>query len=237
MKKLALVTLVALIAVACDDKNAVSPSVQQAAVKAQAEGDKTPSHPTTQELLTGPRKRLTLAPVPFSASVPLPWKLENLASGAVLAGPTPSGEVQIQLSSRTSVKKEDLDIVQRAAKKELAATQPAIKRVLKAELKKLPNSAAQVFERQAIGQPAPLIVTDANNHEHTETATPFDWTLTLYVPNGTDFARYELNFIGGLTAEQYKQDQQLLEAILSSLIYEPSAATPPPAAAPTTKPI
>jgi hypothetical protein len=227
MKKLALIPILALIAVACDDKSTLSPAAQQAAVKAQAEGDKTPSRPTTQELMTGPRKRITLTPVPFSVSVPFQWKLENLAGGSVvvLAGPTPSGDVQIQLSTRTPAKQEDLDIVQRAAKKELAASQPSSKKVLKAELRKLDNN-IQIFERQAVGQPAPLIITDANNHEHTETATPFDWTFTLYVPNGPDFARYELNFIGGLTAEQYKQDQPLFDAIIKSLVYEPTSAAP-----------
>ncbi len=229
MKKLALLPLLALIALACDDKNTLSPSARQAAANAQAQPDKAPSRPTTQELLSGPRKRLTLIPVPFSASVPVPWKIENLAGGSVvvLAGPTPSGDVQIQLSTRTAVKQEDLDIIQRAAKKELATTQPGTKRVLKAELKKLPNNNVQIFARQAVGQPAPLIITDANNHEHTETATPFDWTITLFVPNGPDFARYELNFIGGLTAEQHKLDQALLEGIMASLMYEPSAATQP----------
>ncbi|HEX8520923.1 MAG TPA: hypothetical protein VF669_01620 [Tepidisphaeraceae bacterium] len=222
--------LAALILIgACDDRTSVPQNVQDAATKAQADAAKGPQRPTTQELLTGPKKRLALTPLPFSAQVPGSWRVETLASGSltVLTGPTPSGEAQVQLSSRSLTSKDELGVIQRAAKKELATTQAGTKHVLKADFRKLGD--AELFERQAVGQPGPLVVTDLNNQEHTVTATPYTWTITLFVPKGDSYAKFELNFLG-LTAEQYKQDKALLDQIVNSLAHDPTAA-------PATQPI
>jgi len=204
--------------VGCEEKNSATENAKVAA-KAEAEARKGPQRPTTQELLTGPRKRINVTPLPFSANVPLSWKVESLGAGSiiVLTGPSPSGEAQIQLANRSTAKKEELEIIQRAAKKEL--TQPAtdsVKRTVKVDFRKLGD--VEVFERQAVGLPGPLTTTDAQGIEHTETATPYTWTVMLFVPQGSEYARYEMNFIG-LTAEQYKQDKQLLDAIMATLQY------------------
>ena len=221
---MALLVVVSLTA-SCDDKNAVPASVQQAAVKAQAEGPKGPARPTTQELMSGSRKRLVLAPLPFSVRVPTPWKVDSLGGGSiiVLGGPTPSGEAQIQLTTRSPAKKEELEVIQRAAKKELSQpTTDSSKKTVKAEFRKLGD--IEIFERQAVGQPGPLTITDDKGQERIETATPYTWTLTMFIPQGSgDYARHEMNFIG-LTAEQYKQDQPLLDDILKSLNHEAAAA-------------
>ena len=223
-------TILALLAViGCDDKN--SETAEQAVAKTRTEGPQGPKHPTTQELLTGPRHRLALKAIPFSVSTPLEWKVENLINGSivVLTGPTPSGEAQIQLSIRPTAKKDELEIIHRAARKE--ATQPASqslsKHVVKAEFRKMND--IEVFDRQAVGQPGPLTVTDAKGIEHTETATPYTWTVILFVPQGADFARYEINFIG-LTAEQYEQDKPLLNEVINSIQYDASSV-------PATQPI
>ena len=78
------------------------------------------------------------------------------------------------------------------------------------------------FCRYVVTGGAPLIVTDSNNQERTVTATPYSWNLTLYVPQGKNFGRYEINFIG-LTREQYLQDKSVLEVIIDSLRYDPTA--------------
>ncbi len=234
MKILVCVALTSILCwgLACDDNNTVPPAVQQAAEKAQAQGPKGPPRPTTQELLTGGRRRFALSPLPFSVSVPTSWKVDSLGAGSitVLAGPTPSGEAQIQLSTRSVAKKDELEIIQRAAKKEL--TQPATdstKRTIKADFRKLGE--VELFERQAVGQPSPLTLTNPDGSERVETATPYTWTLMMFVPQGNDFARHEMNFIG-LTAEQFQQDKGLLEGMLASLQYDPGNAP----VMPTTQP-
>jgi hypothetical protein len=213
-------------AIACDDSTSVPPSVQDAATKAKAQGPQGPLRPTTQELLQGSRKRLALTPLPFSVNVPTSWKIDSLGSGSitVLTGPTPSGEAQIQLSSRSTIKKEDLEVVQRAAKKE--TTQPTTdvsNKTVKAEFRKLGE--VEIFERQALGMSGPLTITNPDGTERTENATNFKWTLMLFVPQGNEYARHEMNFVA-LTAEQLKQDKELLEGILKSLQYEPGNAAP-----------
>jgi len=227
MKILAATVLVAIVLVAfgCDDSSSVPPSVQQAAVKAKAHGPQAPPRPTTQELVNGPKRRLPLTPLPFSVSVPPSWKVQSLGAGSitVLTGPTPSGEAQIQLTSRATAKKEELEIIRRAAKKEMSqpTTESLSKKTIKADFRKIGE--VEVFERQAIGQPGPLTVQDADGREHTETATPFNWTLQMFVPQGDEYALYEMNFVV-LTAEQYQQDKQLLQPILDSLQYDVAAA-------------
>ena len=213
-------------AIACDDSTSVPTSVQEAATKAKAQGPEGPARPTTQELIKGSRKRLALTPLPFSVSVPTSWKIDSLGSGSitVLTGPTPSGEAQIQLTSRATMKKEDLEVVERAAKKE--ATQPsteASNKTVKAEFRKLGE--VEIFERQALGMSGPLTITNSDGTEKTENATNFKWTVMMFVPQGTEYARHEMNFVA-LTAEQYKQDKELLEGILNSLQYEPGNAAP-----------
>jgi len=142
----------------------------------------------------------------------------------VLTGPTPSGEAQIQLSPRSTIKKEALEVVERAARKE--ATQPTTEstnKTVKAEFRKLGE--VEIFERQALGMSGPLTITNPDGTERTENATNYKWTLTMFVPQGNEYAQYEMNFVA-LTAEQYKQDKDLLEGILKSLQYEPGAAAP-----------
>jgi len=111
----------------------------------------------------------------------------------------------------------------RAAKKEMSqpTTESLSKKTIKADFRKIGE--VEVFERQAIGQPGPLTVQDADGREHTETATPFNWTLQMFVPQGDEYALYEMNFVV-LTAEQYQQDKQLLQPILDSLQYDVAAA-------------
>jgi hypothetical protein len=224
MKHVALVAIVGLLlaGIGCDDKNSLPESVQKAAAKAQDQAG-TPQRPTTRELVNGPKRRLKLTPIPFTARVPVSWKIENLGSGnlTILGGPTPSGEAQLQVTARSPATAEDIDIIKRASKKEMATTQSATGRhTIEAHFRTV--GGIQAFERRVLGTPAPLIVTDDNNEEHTVTATPYTWTLTLFVPQGQNFNRYEINFIA-MTREQYEQDKQVLEPIIDSLSYDPTA--------------
>ncbi len=216
------VGLLLIVAIGCDDKDSLPESVQKAAAKAEDQAA-VPHRPTTQELVNGPKRRLKLTPIPFTARVPTTWKIDNLGGGnlTVLEGPTPSGEAQLQVTTRSQATAEDIDIIKRASKKEMATTQNMTGRhTIEAKFRTI--GGLQVFERRVVGTPAPLIVTDEDNQEHTVTATPYTWTLTLFVPQGANFNRYEINFIG-LTREQYEQDKPVLESIINSLTYDPTA--------------
>jgi hypothetical protein len=208
--------LAALLASACDEKPS-APAVLSEQARHAAEG---PKRPTTQELLTGPRKRIVLGPMPFSVRAPASWKIEVLPANGIsmLQGPTPSGEAQIQLSTRPTTSSQDLDRLVQGAKKELAEHPD---RVRKAELRSI--GAVKIFERQALGTPGPLTVMDSTGEEHVETATPYNWTVWMFVPAaGGSFEKYEMNFIG-LTEKEHDIDKPLLDEIVSTINYELAA--------------
>ena len=86
-----------LIAIGCDRSPAPPNLPESTPNKAPA------SRPTTQELLSGPRKKLPLLPLPLSAQVPQSWQVKSITENLFfLEGPAPSGDVQIQLAERTS---------------------------------------------------------------------------------------------------------------------------------------
>src|SRR5438270_650993 len=136
----------------------VPPSVPPAVLQQQAktaEEQKHPNkHPTTQELLSGKRSRTALIPLPLTMELPPGWgKLNDVSdaglklnAGNLLQGYTPNGEVQIQLSARPALKKEDLDRMLAAGKKELAEKP---QQIVKFELRPLGTN--QVLERQSVG--------------------------------------------------------------------------------------
>src|SRR2546421_7079067 len=136
--------------IGCDDKPSVPPAVLQQQAKTAEEQKHPNKHPTTQELLSGKRSRTALIPLPLTMELPPGWgKLNDvsdaglkLSAGNLLQGYTPNGEVQIQLSARPALKKEDLDRMLAAGKKELAEKP---QQIVKFELRPLGTN--QVLER------------------------------------------------------------------------------------------
>jgi hypothetical protein len=208
---------------ACEDRSQVSPEVRQAQQRAEQQG---PPRPTTQQLLTGPRKRLALSPIPFSVGVPMSWKIGTPKDGTVtiLEGPTPSGDAQIQINLHPPLTKDKLDIILHGAKKE-ATEEP---KKVQIDVRQLsPN--ITVLERRQIGMPGPLLV-GPPRQEKEITATNYKWTITMFVPReDKQFDQDELNFVA-LTREQYDQDKELLDGIVKSLQFDPSAIPALPAA-------
>src|SRR5438094_2439480 len=109
MRSWALLLAILLCACACEDRRS-SEAIEQAAAAKAKSAEPVNTRPTTQELMSGPKKRIGLPPMPFTANVPVQWKVESLAGGGVvvLTGPTPSGDAQIQLSTRPAAKKDEL---------------------------------------------------------------------------------------------------------------------------------
>jgi hypothetical protein len=216
-----MVAAATLLAVACDDRSSVPQAVLDQASKPP---ENTLRAPTTQELLSGHRSRTALHPLPLTMELPPGWHpMKELAN--VLQGYTPTGDIQIQLVGRASMKKEALERTVLGAKKEMA-TNPT--EILKVDLRSLGN--VKVLERQKVGKPAPLEIRDKNNQVHTSIETPFTWTLDVLVPFEDAYQVFELNFLD-LTKRQFDQDKDFLNGVLSTLAYAGEASSTNPTAA------
>jgi hypothetical protein len=178
--------------------------------------------PTTQELLTGPRQTIRLGELPLTAQAPASWAVKPMPATdhVLLQGPTPSGDVVVQLNERPITKGTTLEFLVNGAKKEQQQSPDTVKMV---ELR--PIRGAKVLERQRVGlTPLP----SPEDPPGTKLSPPLSWTITVFVPQGEDYGTFELNFIG-LTVEQYETDKALLRGIIDSLALDAVAAsaTPP----------
>ena len=180
--------------------------------------------PTTQELLEGPRKPVSLGELPLTVQAPKGWGLGTLSgtSHVLLQGPTPSGEASIQLKVRPTTSAAKLEMIVSGAKKELERFPQSVTMV---ELRPIPG--AQVLEQQRVGE-MPRALPD--DDPSIKLSRPMNWTITVFVPRGADHDTYELNFIG-LTADQYQTDKALLRGIIDSIAVQ-TAAEARPASAP-----
>src|SRR5689334_18840042 len=129
-----------------------------------------PSRPTTQELLNGPTKKLSLGVIPFNITVPQSWEVKTSGDGlAFLQGPTPAGDVQIQLAKRHSqLSPQDVEALIRAAKKE-ADAHPEAKRT--ATLRETPSF--RILDRQSVGNPMTVPATDPDGKPTVTQVTPY----------------------------------------------------------------
>ena len=195
--------------------------------------------PTTQELLEGPRKAVSLGELPLTVQAPKGWGLETLSgtSHVLLQGPTPSGEASIQLKVRPSTSAAKLEMIVNGAKKELERFPQSVTmvelrpitggQVLELGVRERDHGGAQVLEQQRIGE-MPRALPD--DDPSIKLSRPMNWTITVFVPRGADHDTYELNFIG-LTADQYQTDKPLLRGIIDSITVQ-TAAEARPASAP-----
>ena len=194
-----------------------------------------PKIPTTQELLSGPRSTVALGPLPMSMNVPTSWRVAVVSGATNLQGWAPSGtEITIQLSSRTTMKKEALDYAVRSAKKEQADNPHS---VLKFDVRPFGPDGAQIMERQGVGEPRDYPIMDINGKTQITREQPFKWTISVLAPHssGDAYQVYELNFIG-LTKSQYDKDKDFLQGLLDSLSLggTASATTVPATTVPAT---
>lgn len=112
------IALVIGINLGCDDRSSsVPPDVVANANKPK---DETPPAPTTQQLLNAPRTRTQLAPLPLSMELPPSWQpMKDAPVANLWEGYTPSGQVQLQLTTRRTMSQQDLDRLMQGASKEM----------------------------------------------------------------------------------------------------------------------
>lgn len=216
---LGIVALTIGLQLGCDDRSSSVPPDVLANVNKPK--DQTPPVPTTQQLLTAPRVRTTLAPLPLSMELPPSWQpMKDAPAPNLWEGYTPSGQVQLQLTTRRALSQQDLDRLMEGASKEM---QQHPDEVLKVELR--PKGNIKILERQTVGRPAPMVLYDKNNVPHTTNESIFNWNTSVLIPDGDKYQVYELNFIG-LTQSQYKKDESFLKSILSTIEYTGSTTQP-----------
>lgn len=206
----------------CDD--APPPPADLLSTSKQA--PKAPAQPTTQDLLSGPRKVIPLSILPMSARVPESWSIKNLDGGSItlLEGNAPSGLVQIRLAQRPFVPRDTLEgILSRASKEK--TEKPDVIKVL--DIKSMPGeSGGQILERQSLGKTMPALPLDAEGKTLSKPETFYSWTITYFIPQADGCEAYELNFVG-LTAEQFQTDGALLREIIDSVKYHGAPTTAP----------
>ena len=212
-----------LVAAGCEEKPQVPPELLSKPAEPRAGGI---PRPTTQELISGPRSRTVLSPLPLTMDLPPSWGRESLndipTPANLLQGYTPSGEVQIQLATRPPMKQAQLDALLVGAKKEMEKD-PQQKVELRTQGK------MKILERQSVGKPRPLTVYDSNMQPKTTEESIFNWSVLALLPRDDGYQAYELIFIG-LTKSQYDKDRAFLEGILRTLEAGGEGATTMPAA-------
>ncbi|HEY8669145.1 MAG TPA: hypothetical protein VIL86_21020 [Tepidisphaeraceae bacterium] len=210
MRWLTLLLMIAATAgLGCDDKSS-GPPVPPKPVKEIEE----PKPPTTQELETGKRKIISLAPLPMTIQAPESWSVQTLQAVSMvtlLQGWTPGGEVKIQLSQQPQTTIERIESLAEGARNEMKTDG----RTRVADLRT--KGKIKVFERQRLGQATSLPSLDVDGNPGKPMPPLYQWTLTYYVPaDEKNYKAYSLNFIG-LNVEQYKADHAFLEKILDTI--------------------
>jgi hypothetical protein len=163
------------------------------------------SLPTTQELLGGSYKEVSLTPLPFKAKIPQSWKVEMLAgtSDSLLHGPGPTGnEIRITLNVSMSLTPDRLELLLQGAKR---SSEKDKDKTLLCEVRK--SGEVQILEMQRI---IPATTQPADQ--------PIDWKLTYFVPHNLDYESYSLNVLG-MSYGQYGPSKELLRKIFDSVTY------------------
>jgi len=179
--------------------------------------------PTTQQLLSGPRKALFLELAPITLQVPTGWTLKTGSDTLpfTVEGATPTDDVVIAVSaghSITAVQEKKLE----AAASDDVRRQP--------DLMKQPDvrdiTGGKLIEQLILDPPAAMEPNSAT--PTTEPIQTMQWIFTICIPadDGNSFTTYDLRFLG-MTIKQYKADQAFLRSVIDSLRYTPGTDTMP----------
>ena len=170
------------------------------------------SRPTTQDLESGARKHLFLGALPLALDVPESWSMDNSGgSSAWLQGPSPHGEIRIQVTSQgTPFTTAALGLMDQQATKTAAESKGAI------QVKPLRSigSGAKAREQREV-QMGTVITADGKPSQ----GQIMDWTVEVYVPQDQSYILDLLHF-SMLGTKQYEEDKEFLEKIVSSLRYD-----------------
>ncbi len=174
------------------------------------------TRPTTQSILEGPRKAISLKLLPFTIEAPEAWKIENHdtrnESVTMLEGPMVNDEAHITLGLRETMSGEILRNYTNRLKKEDET------------LKKIGGSVTirEIGDIRIIDLRRPPSTASTKPSED-----PMEWRITLLYSSGLGHDQYELKFIG-LTVESYEANKEWLTKMLDTLRYDDAGMPPRP---------
>jgi hypothetical protein len=197
----------ALVASSGCEKEKIPPVVSQTQpAEPEAPPEQAAPRPTAQELMSGPYKKLVLAPLPLAAQVPQSWEARTLpeSSTSFLLGPGP-GETDIRIALRigSPIVPNRLEIMLGGMQKE-AASQPALRTIIVRSVGEM-----KVLEERSPGK----------------LSNEVNWRITYFVRRDLDYAPYFLDVLG-LTESQLADAEPLLRKVIDSIVYEAPKKSP-----------
>ena len=243
---IAMLSGVVALGLGCDDKSDVPPEASRAAEARERElaaMATRPAAPTTQELITGPKKTLRLGEFPVSLEVPAGWSMrsfgEGLAPLVTVSGPGSSGDIDIQLVQQSSIVPADrLEAMVNGARKEVAAKPHPINKV---ELRQI--GPIKVLEQRMIsnefvdGKPPVEVTSEVPIADATSIRLPkgavipttravinphmVSWRFTLLIPDGSgkQYRTRGLTF-QAMRLSEFSQDREFLETMMAGMKHE-----------------
>jgi hypothetical protein len=212
------ITIAFLAGCSKDDDNATGPEVQSQPSSTAAD------HPTTQQLLTGPRTTLEVKFAPITLQVPPGWEVKSYSDGTLVTieGQTPSDVVGISVPVYHAITNDQEKSLENRAKQDFADHPDLLQQVGIRDL-----SGGKLIERLIVDPPLAPTQAAATGLPTTEPVQTLQWTFSLCVPasDGKSFNVYDLRFLG-MTLKQYKTDQKFLRSVIDTLAYVPSDLFP-----------
>jgi hypothetical protein len=194
----------------CDERPVILPANPPPAATSQAA-----TRPTTQQLLTAKRKKLSLGTIEstnLSMEVPPSWQLNSGASSTWIEGETPHGDVRIQVAMQGAPLKEAAVTAMEQRARAQATSQPTTLEVV--PMRNIGGGAKKMERREFLRG---LEIPRGNNE--VEKVDRVDWTAYLFVPQVNGYQVVTLNF-SGLSIQQDKEDREFLDHILRSIRYD-----------------
>jgi hypothetical protein len=215
-----LLVLAIALAIGCDDKRdraANSAPQTPPPESTQPAAATAPARPTTQELLEAKRRPLTLGTLKLTLDVPPGWMITTAGTGSWLEGPTPNGEIRIQLATQGAPLKLDSILAMEKRARDDAAKHPDVLEVV--PLRDI-GGMARKMERREIQKNLTINIPDDKDPKITrpEKVDRVDWTILAFLPDADQFNINVLSF-SGLSLQQYQKDREFLDHVLNTLHY------------------
>jgi hypothetical protein len=166
--------------------------------------------PTTQELMGGKYKKVSLMPLPLSAEVPDSWKVETLPGTSLtcLRGYGLDGRmIQMSLEIGTPLATDNLGTADKKLKNVLDGATRASTRE---------SQSVRKFDVRSVGDIKRLEEQRIFAGSTQPSEQLLDWKVTFFVSRNDEFAPYSVRSLG-LTTDQYEQSKDLLHKIYDSI--------------------
>ncbi len=139
------------------------------------------------------------------------WKDSATDNAHWIEGPTPKGQVRLQMTSIGNAMQETtVNAIEKKAKSD-AAKNP--EKLTVVPLHPIGGGAKAMERREVVTAPVP------REDGTMENSTVIDWSIEIFVPSDKQFTLELLHF-GNIPIDQYLQDKTFLEGLLKSLRYD-----------------